>query len=87
MGRPKIDSRIPVFLNENGWEVSDTEAGSTTYSKEGCVDVQICVESDYFSDEIVLIGDDGDFAHVALDYYALIGVLFAYRQIGTGFNF
>lgn len=72
--------RCVKFLLENGWEkATDNYDKFYSYCRKNSVDVDISEE------EIVLIGENGDFLHMNLNYFALVGALIEYRQIG--FNY
>jgi len=68
------------FLLENGWK-RDNEEGEEfdSYSKPNSISI------DLSDDKIVLIGDYGDFLHLDINYYTLVGAVIEYRQIG--FNY
>ena len=72
--------RCEQFLLENGWK-RDNEEGEEfdSYYKNNSIGV------DLSKDEIVFIGDSGDFLHIALDYFALVGALIEYHQIGLNY--
>jgi len=74
--------RCEKFLVENGWALEpESTFGSdyTAFYKEGLVTVDIN------SSEIVLVGEIGDFCHLPVDYYTLIGALMEYRQIAVNY--
>jgi hypothetical protein len=77
---------IHDFLIKHGWALSDQEDGCESYCKEGCVGIDVCTESDYFTNEIVLLDESGDFLHIPLDIYSLIGALVYHRQIPFNFS-
>jgi len=72
--------RCKRFVEENGWEYSPINAGGG-----GChIKGNLCaVEID--KDEIVLLDDTGDFLHLPVNYYALVGALLELRQISTSY--
>lgn len=78
----KILGICKQFLLENGWE-KDNEDGEAcefdSYSKNDSISIDISNE------EIVFLNDSGDFLHLPLNYFALVGALIECRQIG--FNF
>lgn len=73
----KARDRCIIFLEQNGWKCdidTPTEA-YTSYNKEGYLGI------DLGQDEIVLISDNGDFLHLPINYYSLVGALVEYRQV------
>lgn len=65
-----------LFLEANGWKRDDSESDAIiSFYKEGCIGVDIMDTS------IVLIDDTGDFCHIDINYFTLIGALIEYRQI------
>lgn len=68
------------FLEKNGWEATDEGKDYVCFGKEGSVGVHI------EPDSIVLIGDEGDFLHLPLNKYALIGALIEYRQLPINYK-
>ena len=71
------------FLKLNGWELTNEDAGDDpeylSFVKQDCYGI------DMNSDEMVFIDEQGDFARVPTSYYALIGALLEFRQIGCGY--
>ena len=66
------------FLENNGWEKQKEEVyGSDhdTFIKDGCVAI------DMNKDEIVFVGGEGDFLHLPVNHFALIGALICYHQL------
>jgi len=41
---------------------------------------------DILEEEIVFISDEGDWLHIPINYYALIGSLIHFSQIGIGYK-
>jgi hypothetical protein len=79
----KYKNKIVDFLNKNGWEMTLLEDEYETYEKENNISIAIS------EDEIVLIGEEGDFAHIILNemtFYYLIGFLFHYRYISINYK-
>lgn len=75
--------RCKQFLLENGWnkDRDDEDAGDfNRYYKEGSIGVDISDKG------IVLVCDIGDFLHLHLSYYALVGALIEYHQIGFNYT-
>lgn len=76
------EERCKAFLMANGWELDSTidfNDDPLTYHKKGCCSVDID------DDQIVLVGEDGDFLELPIDYFALIGALINFRQIGCDY--
>jgi len=72
--------RCKKFLRLNGWEYDQkNRGGSGAYIKGNLCAVEID------EDEIVLLDDTGDFAHLPLNYYALVGALMEMRQVCTSY--
>ena len=67
------------FLISNGWKKQESFDGFY-YEKNGVCGIEIC------DDEIVLLDDSGDFLHIPINYYALIGALIHFSQIGVGYK-
>jgi len=70
------------FLIANGWELEEYCAKEEfrSYSKECHYGIDIS------DGEIVFIDDTGDFLHLPINYYSLVGVLVHYRQISFNFK-
>ena len=68
------------FLIKNGYK-EDTEEGAEyrSFFKDGLSSI------DVNSDEIVFIGEEGDWLHIPVNYYALIGALLHHRQLATNY--
>lgn len=68
------------FLTKNGYK-EDTEKGAEyrSFFKDGLSSI------DVNGDEIVFIGEEGDWLHIPVNYYALIGALLYYRQLATNY--
>ena len=72
--------RIIEFLTKNGYkEDSEKVAEYRSFFKDNLSSIDIN------KDEIVFIGEEGDWLHIPLNYYALIGVLLHHRQLGTNY--
>jgi hypothetical protein len=73
--------RCIIFLEQNGWkcEIDTPIEAHACYYKNGYVGVDIG------ADEMVFISDTGDFLHVPINYYSLIGILMEYRQIDCNY--
>lgn len=71
-----------AFLEQNGWK-ADTQTDPFeeyhTYYKEAYYSIDID------SEEIVIVAGVGDIAHLAINYYTLIGWLIEHRQIGCNY--
>jgi hypothetical protein len=72
--------RIIEFLTKNGYK-EETERGAEyrSFFKDGLSSI------DVNNDEIVFIGDKGDWLHIPVNYYALIGALLHHRQLATNY--
>ncbi len=73
------------FLVNNGFKEKpfkeDTREGwQFRYSKQGMPDIEV------ETDEIVFISDVGDWLHIPLNLFALIGALMHYRMIATDYK-
>ena len=77
----KAKDRCIIFLEQNGWKCDiDTPTNEyTSYCKDGYIGV------DFNDNEMVFISDTGDFLHVPINYYTLVGVMMEYRQIDCGY--
>lgn len=71
---------IIEFLLKNRYK-EDTEKGAEyrSFFKDGLSSIDIN------SDEIVFIGEEGDWLHIPVNYYALIGALLHHRQLATNY--
>ena len=67
--------KIHNFLKKNGWQYNEKDEEYSHYDCDGRVSV------DVGNDEIVFVGDIGDFAHIPLNYYALVGFVYVNRII------
>jgi hypothetical protein len=69
------------FLTKNGWEFDATSKDSDymLYTKGDLVGVDINKH------EIVFVGGEGDFLHLPVNYYVLIGALLEHRQVTTSY--
>lgn len=68
--------KIYDFLKLNGWKEIDGEKGDyRSFYKKDSVGV------DVGKDEIVFLNDSGDYAHIPLNYYALVGFIYVNRLI------
>ncbi len=68
-------TRCKKFIEQNGWTLTE----DVTYIKG-----ELCA-IDLFPDCIVLRDDTGDFLHLPLNYFALLGALLDYRQISVSY--
>lgn len=72
--------KITNFLIKNGYkEDSEKGTGYKSFHKDGLSSIDVC------ADEIVFIGEEGDWLHIPLNYYALIGALVHYRQLSFSY--
>lgn len=71
---------IIEFLLKNGYK-EDIEKGAEyrSFFKNGLSSI------DVNNDEIVFIGEEGDWLHIPANYYALIGALLHHRQMATNY--
>ncbi len=73
--------RISKFLLDNGYkEDFDNESEMITFHKEGVSSI------DFNEEEIVLIGEQGDWLHLPLSMYALLGALLHFRQLAIDYK-
>jgi hypothetical protein len=63
------------FLNRNGWKKEDD-----VYVKNNLVAVDLTDNA-----TIVLLDDTGDFLHIPMNYYSLLGALIDHRQIPVNY--
>lgn len=76
-----IMKRIIDFLLRNGYkEDSSVDEDYKTFFKEGVSAIDINNE------EIVLIGEEGDWLHLPVNYYALLGALLEFREIAVDYK-
>jgi hypothetical protein len=80
----ELDKCIEL-LKKNGYvamysDESDEEY-QTMYKDDGKTS-----SIDLNEEEIVFIGDEGDWLHLPCNYYALIGALIHFSQIGVGYR-
>ena len=69
------------FLVSNGWKDDYNEGDDyISFYKNGYLSI------DVGEDELVILADEGDTAHLPLNKYALIGYLFDKRQIDCGYK-
>jgi hypothetical protein len=69
------------FLKANGWkEDSEPESDYRSFYKKNVNAIDVS------DDEIVLLDDTGDYLHLPVNYYALIGALIHHSQIGIGYK-
>ena len=72
--------KCKLFLTNNGYENIAVDSEYVSYHKEGVSGI------DMNEDEIVFIDDSGDWLHIPLNYFALIGACIHYSQIGVGYK-
>ena len=78
--KTKIASKCKKLIVRNGWKYDVLKhGGSGAYNKEGLCSI------DFDVDEIVLLDDTGDFLHLPMNYYALVGALIEYRQLAINY--
>ena len=74
----KARNRCIAFLEQNGWQC-DVDTSTEEYT---CYIKDRHIEVDIGADEMVFISNSiGDFLHIPINYYTLVGVLMEYRQI------
>lgn len=78
-------NKVQSFLMINGWkQIKADDPGLRSFEKENNISVDIS------DDDIVLIGEDGDFMSMPLDSmsaYTLLGVFFHNRYISIDYKF
>ena len=77
----KERDRCIMFLTQNGWPcaIDDPTEQYTSFYREGYIGV------DFDETEMVFVSDNGDFLHVPINYYTLVGVFMEYRQIDCNY--
>lgn len=73
--------RCIEFLKLNGYAEEDANEEFLTMCKES----EELFAIDLNESEIVLVDGDGDWLHLPCNYYALIGALIYFSQIGVGY--
>ena len=68
-------AKIMKFLRDNGWESEKNDSEFIHFYHKNAVGIDIS------DTEIVFIDDTGDFAHIPLNYYALVGFVYVNRII------
>lgn len=77
----KTSLRCKQFLIQNGWTYDPvSKIGSGAYIKGTSIAI------DFGDDEIVLLDDTGDFLHLPMNYYALVGALIEFRQLPLNYQ-
>lgn len=78
----KRDSRIIEFLLKNGYtqDSDDVNYEYISFNKSGVSSIHIS------EDDIVFVDNSGDWLHIPLNYYALIGALIDFRQIAINYE-
>jgi hypothetical protein len=73
-------NKIIDFIKSNGYK-EETEKNSEyrSFFKEGVSSIDIS------NDEIVLIGEQGDWLHLPINYYSLLGALIHHRQLACDY--
>jgi hypothetical protein len=72
--------RSILLLTTNGWMFSHSSDEGIVYAADDLVAVEI------MDNEIVLLDDTGDFLHLPLNYYALVGALIDFRQLRANYK-
>lgn len=72
----KVDEvqRIVDFVRANGWEYNNKDEYMHFYKKDSA-------GIDIGEDEVVFIDDTGDFAHIPLNFYAVVGFVYVKRLL------
>lgn len=78
----KTKERCKQFLVKNDWKLDNDNDDDVyeSYYKAMCPTIEID------NDEIVFVDNNGDFLHLPINYYALIGGLIEYRLIDMGYK-
>jgi len=73
--------KIIEFLLNNGY-IEETENGTEyrSFFKDGLSSI------DVNSSEIVFIGETGDWLHIPVNYYAIIGALIHYSELAINYK-
>lgn len=77
-----MKEKITNFLSKYGYRVADSNEEFTSYENED----DSLFGMDIYDNEIVFISDEGDFLHLPLNIFALVGALVYYRQIPVNFS-
>ena len=72
--------RCKQFLIENGWKLDNDDDDYESYYKAMYPTIDID------NDEIVFVDNNGDYLHLPVNYYALIGGLIECRMIDMGYK-
>jgi len=72
------------FLENNGYTEAYKDPQTEWIHFEPMVNAVSCI--DLSENEIVFVGDEGDWLHIPCSYYALIGACIHYSQIGIGYK-
>ena len=68
------------FLSKNGFETNGKMDDYISFCKDGSIGIDINEK------EIVFIGEAGDFLHLPVNKFALIGALIEYRQLPINYK-
>lgn len=66
--------KVVDFLKANGWKYDSKDTYMHFYKKDS-------IAVDVGTDEVVFIDDSGDFAHIPLNFYAVVGFVYVRRLI------
>ncbi len=78
--RDEAESCIRLLLANCGeFELFEEESKIMTFTFDG-------YQIDFTEDEIVFIGEDGDFEHLKIDYYTLLGYMIHTSFLSVGFK-
>lgn len=80
MAMKKEYKRCCGFLTKNGFDISSRDGDYISFCRSGSIGVDISY------DDIVFIDDRGDFLHLPLNYYSLVGAMIEFKQLGFAYN-
>ena len=66
--------KVVDFLKANGWEYDDKDTYMHFYKRDS-------VGVDVGENEVVFIDDNGDFAHIPMNVYAVVGFVYTKRLL------
>jgi len=72
--------KIITFLKANNYNEEEIDSDYISFFKSACSSVDICKE------EIVLIGEEGDWLHLPVNFYALLGALIHHRELACDYK-
>jgi len=74
------NKRCITFLEANGWRLIDGTDDYKSYHKPGNIGVDVS------ENELVFIDDTGDFLHLPVNYFALVGAFIELRAISMDYQ-